>query len=431
MSLFTIVLFLHVLGAILAFGPTFAYSISGAMGGAEPQHANFAMRVTTLDVEASAPYRHHAADHRPRHDRGRRDQSVRAHAWWLLLGIVLYMARYGYGFSVQSRTSTRPSRSRRRRPRRARAARRPSSWRWSEDPARRDRHGDRPRDDRVPDGGEAAGLTDYGALGSKTAPSAPMKRETELEPPLQTINRPADQMGVWNRVRAPRIRVFEAGTGRCVRQCQAAARGRVVGLRLGQEPEARPDSIRDGAARTVDRIKRVHDPFPGHRRGRRTPSPYRSIAADTKDKAVDGTSTRSAMWRSTGRTPHRRSDRNHARTGRADHSSPARTVSRYPVGMGVSVRRSQTPVTGSHAAACAVVEPHELRDRTTRRSLPPVRARSGRSTSGGFGVVARPSRRSSLPPQIKTCCPDHAAATLNRSLPGVGAISVQRPVPAS
>ncbi len=40
------VLFVHVLGAILAFGPTFAYSIIGAMGGKEPQHANFNMRTT-------------------------------------------------------------------------------------------------------------------------------------------------------------------------------------------------------------------------------------------------------------------------------------------------------------------------------------------------------------------------------------------------
>jgi uncharacterized membrane protein len=45
MSLFALVLFLHVMGAILAFGPTFAYSIAGAMGGAEPQHANFSLRV--------------------------------------------------------------------------------------------------------------------------------------------------------------------------------------------------------------------------------------------------------------------------------------------------------------------------------------------------------------------------------------------------
>ena len=39
-------LFLHVLGAILAFGPTFAYSIMGAMAGKEPQHANFSARQT-------------------------------------------------------------------------------------------------------------------------------------------------------------------------------------------------------------------------------------------------------------------------------------------------------------------------------------------------------------------------------------------------
>ncbi len=39
-------IFLHVLGAIVAFGPTFAFSIIGAMGGQEPQHANFATRVS-------------------------------------------------------------------------------------------------------------------------------------------------------------------------------------------------------------------------------------------------------------------------------------------------------------------------------------------------------------------------------------------------
>jgi uncharacterized membrane protein len=39
-------LFLHVMGAILAFGPTFAYSIMGAMAGREPQHANFSARQT-------------------------------------------------------------------------------------------------------------------------------------------------------------------------------------------------------------------------------------------------------------------------------------------------------------------------------------------------------------------------------------------------
>ena len=44
--LFPYILFLHVLGAIVAFGPTFAIPIIGAMGGKEPQYANFATRVS-------------------------------------------------------------------------------------------------------------------------------------------------------------------------------------------------------------------------------------------------------------------------------------------------------------------------------------------------------------------------------------------------
>jgi uncharacterized membrane protein len=48
---FAIFLFLHVMGAIVAFGPTFSFPIIGAMGGKEPQHANFATRVTETIVE--------------------------------------------------------------------------------------------------------------------------------------------------------------------------------------------------------------------------------------------------------------------------------------------------------------------------------------------------------------------------------------------
>ena len=44
-------LFLHVLGAIIAFGPSFSFPIIGALGGKEPQHANFATRVTETIVE--------------------------------------------------------------------------------------------------------------------------------------------------------------------------------------------------------------------------------------------------------------------------------------------------------------------------------------------------------------------------------------------
>jgi hypothetical protein len=46
-----IFLFLHVMGAIVAFGPTFSFPIIGAMGGNEPQHANFATRVTEKIVQ--------------------------------------------------------------------------------------------------------------------------------------------------------------------------------------------------------------------------------------------------------------------------------------------------------------------------------------------------------------------------------------------
>ena len=40
-----LLVFLHVLGAIAAFGPTFAFPIIGPMAGREPQHANFTLRL--------------------------------------------------------------------------------------------------------------------------------------------------------------------------------------------------------------------------------------------------------------------------------------------------------------------------------------------------------------------------------------------------
>ena len=39
-------LFLHVLGAIIAFGPSFIFPLIGAMGAAERPHGNFATRVS-------------------------------------------------------------------------------------------------------------------------------------------------------------------------------------------------------------------------------------------------------------------------------------------------------------------------------------------------------------------------------------------------
>lgn len=46
MSLFSLLLFAHVLGAIIAFGPTFSSPIIGRMGARERAHGNFAMRVS-------------------------------------------------------------------------------------------------------------------------------------------------------------------------------------------------------------------------------------------------------------------------------------------------------------------------------------------------------------------------------------------------
>jgi len=46
MNLGLVFLILHVGGAIVAFGPTFAFPLIGSMGGKEPMHANFATRVS-------------------------------------------------------------------------------------------------------------------------------------------------------------------------------------------------------------------------------------------------------------------------------------------------------------------------------------------------------------------------------------------------
>ncbi len=43
-----ILLFLHIFGAIVAFGPTYAFILLGPMAGREPQHANFAVRYQHL-----------------------------------------------------------------------------------------------------------------------------------------------------------------------------------------------------------------------------------------------------------------------------------------------------------------------------------------------------------------------------------------------
>jgi hypothetical protein len=105
-TLFTLFLFLHVLAAIIAFGPTFAFPIIGSMGGAEPQHSNFAMRITARVTDrlvepfaVSMPI------------------TGLLMVWagninlfatrWLLVAIALYVVAIGYAVLVQRRTVLR------------------------------------------------------------------------------------------------------------------------------------------------------------------------------------------------------------------------------------------------------------------------------------------------------------------------------------
>jgi hypothetical protein len=100
--LFPWLLFLHVLGAIAAFGPSFAFPLIGSMGRTEPQHANFGVRVSeriavrlvypigiTLPITGLAMMAV-----------ARINPFERAY-WWLAIAIVLYVIAYGYSFVVQ------------------------------------------------------------------------------------------------------------------------------------------------------------------------------------------------------------------------------------------------------------------------------------------------------------------------------------------
>ncbi len=101
MSLFPWLLFLHVFGAIVAFGPVYAFPIIGAMGGKEPQHANFATRVSdTISKQRVFPLAIF--------------QGITGVGLilvtginlfatpWLLIGIVLYVITISYNFFVQT-----------------------------------------------------------------------------------------------------------------------------------------------------------------------------------------------------------------------------------------------------------------------------------------------------------------------------------------
>ena len=102
--LFPYILFAHVIGAIAAFGPVFAFPIIGAMGGLEPQHGNFATRVSaTISDKLVVPLAILQGVTGVLliviSGRDLMDPSSR----WLILGIVLYAVAIGYALFIQKR----------------------------------------------------------------------------------------------------------------------------------------------------------------------------------------------------------------------------------------------------------------------------------------------------------------------------------------
>ena len=105
---FPYLLFLHILGAIAGFGPSFAFPIVGAMGGAEREHGNFATRVSekisgrlvypigiTLPITGALMILVLGIN------------LTSSAYYWLDVAIVLYVIAYGYSFFVQRKTVER------------------------------------------------------------------------------------------------------------------------------------------------------------------------------------------------------------------------------------------------------------------------------------------------------------------------------------
>ena len=105
---FPYLLFLHIVGAIAGFGPSFTFPIIGAMGGAEREHGNFATRVSetisgrliypigiTLPITGALMILVLGLDLTAQSN------------WWLDLAIVLYVIAYGFSFFSQRKTVER------------------------------------------------------------------------------------------------------------------------------------------------------------------------------------------------------------------------------------------------------------------------------------------------------------------------------------
>ena len=107
-ELFPWFLLLHVLGAIIAFGPTFAFPIIGAMGGTEPMHANFATRVSaTVNDRLVAPVAVSMAVTGVAMIWSAGINPFAPEYRWLLVGVVIYVLALAFALFVQRATVKR------------------------------------------------------------------------------------------------------------------------------------------------------------------------------------------------------------------------------------------------------------------------------------------------------------------------------------
>ena len=100
MSLLSLLMFAHILGAIIAFGPTFSGPIIGRMGAAERAHGNFAMRISRelARVQILPLAILQGVTGVGLIVVGNVDLFAR---YWLLVAIVLYLIAIGYAIFVQ------------------------------------------------------------------------------------------------------------------------------------------------------------------------------------------------------------------------------------------------------------------------------------------------------------------------------------------
>ena len=99
-------LFAHVLGAIIAFGPTFIFPLVGSMAGREPMHANFAARIS-LAIEEKVVIPLAFVQALTGIGLIWAAQFDLFSTYWLLTGITLYVIAISYALFVQAPAARR------------------------------------------------------------------------------------------------------------------------------------------------------------------------------------------------------------------------------------------------------------------------------------------------------------------------------------